>query len=177
MARSSKTPESPKNKLTAERLRELLSYDSETGVWTTRVSSHNGRWKAGRIAGVLSRGYRVIRVDGWLYLSSRLAVLYMTGEWPAEEVDHKDTNRSNDRWLNLREATRQQNASNRPISPNNKSGLKGATFRKGRRRPWFAQIVVANRNISLGYFATKEAAHAAYCAAAREHYGEFARFQ
>jgi hypothetical protein len=177
MARSSKTPESPRSKLTAERLRELLRYDAETGVWTARTSAHKGRWKAGRIAGaVLNTGYRYINVDGQLYLSSRLAFLYMTGEWPAEEVDHKDTDRSNDRWLNLRPATHAENMRNASISRNNKSGLKGVWLDKQPGR-WVAYIMVSGRQRYLGSFTTKEATHAAYCAAAREYFGEFARFQ
>jgi hypothetical protein len=155
--------------LTAEILRELLDYDPETGVFT---------WLAGRRAGKIAGGFRS---DGYhtisigssrRYFAQRLAFLYVYGRWPAEDVDHIDGNPSNNAIVNLREATRSQNLQNKRSRSNTSSGLKGVTW-QGRK--WVARIKRDGRNDYLGSFKTAEEAHAAYCAAAREAYGEFAR--
>ena len=89
--------------LTADRLREILSYAPNTGEFRWLLT--RGRARAGKIAGVVSvYGYRIIRVGGRDYRSARLAWLYMTGAWPLQLVDHIDLNRVNDRWSNLRAA-------------------------------------------------------------------------
>jgi HNH endonuclease len=101
-----------KPELTAERLRELLSYDPTTGQWTWLVT-RGSTAPAGSIAGTIySNGYRYITIDYRRYFSSRLAFLYMTGEWPQHEVDHIDRCSSNDKWDNLRPATRSENNAN-----------------------------------------------------------------
>lgn len=99
--------------ITQERLKKKLSYDPETGDWVWfNCSLHNTR-RNGQIAGNLrDDGYRLIRIDGTRYYSSRLAFLYMTGKWPKDEVDHIDRDPSNDRWNNLREATSSMNKFN-----------------------------------------------------------------
>jgi len=100
--------------LTAERLREVLHYDPETGAWTWLVAPRKGRSYVGQRAGALKDdGYRIIGIDGVRYRSNRLAWLYMTGAWPEADVDHRDrASRGDDRWTNLRAATRSQNQGN-----------------------------------------------------------------
>ena len=111
--------------LTAERAREILSYDPETGVlrWRHRVSQ---RMLAGAVAGTLD-GYGYIRiiVDGRTYRAHRLAWLIVHGEWPKNELDHKNLLRSDNRLCNLREATRLQNMQNKKVYKNNTSGHTG----------------------------------------------------
>jgi hypothetical protein len=82
--------------------------------------------------------------------------------------------RANDRLANLRLATSSQNAANKKKHSNNTSGFKGVHLRKGTSR-WAAAIRVGQKRIHLGFFSTPEQAHAAYAAAAKEHFGEFAR--
>jgi hypothetical protein len=155
------------------RLKELLSYDPDTGEFRWLQSRY--RNKVGTTAGCLySEGYRVIALDRKRYLAHRLAWLFMTGVWPGGEIDHINGNPSDNRFANLREATRQQNGANRRVGSNNKSGFKGVHWHKGDKR-WRAQIMVAKRIIHLGSFETPEAAHAAYLIAASEHFGEFRR--
>ena len=155
--------------LTASRLRELLRYDPETGLFTWHT--RRGRIAAGSVAGVIGgEGYFVIRVDYRLHLAHRLAWLYMTGEWPQATVDHRDTDRTNNRWTNLRDASYGQNNAN-SVKPN-RTGLKGIK-RHGHR--YVAQISVGGINRHLGCFSSPEEAHAAYIAAATQHFGEFAR--
>lgn len=156
------------NTLTADRLRYLFDYDPDTGVFTRRVTvTHNAR--AGDVAGSpTSAGYLSIWVDGKAYLAHRLAVLYMTGEWPKSEVDHRDTNRRNNRWNNLRDATGIENATNRrKPRPNTRSGYIGvkASATPGK---WRADIKVGGRYRNLGTFTSPEEAHAAYVKAKRQ---------
>jgi hypothetical protein len=155
--------------ITAERLREVLDYDPLTGRFTWRVTSR--RTRAGQIAGRYNQGYWKIGIDGKLYLAHRLAWLYMTGEFPTLNIDHIDRDGTNNRWSNLREATQAQNLANSRRYCNNKGGFKGVL----QRGPsWLAQIQPNGRPIHLGMFPTPEAAHAAYMAAARKYFGEFA---
>lgn len=160
--------------LTAERLRELFSYNPDTGEFVRLVRT-SARGPLGPVRGSLnSAGYPRVFIDGRSYLMHRLAFLYMTGRWPAEELDHRDGDPSNYRWANLREATRAQNCQNMRRSKKNKSGLKGASFNR-QHGTWVGSIAADGTQIMLGRFDTAEAAHAAYCEAARRLHGEFAR--
>jgi hypothetical protein len=157
--------------LTQQRLKELLSYDPLTGEFRWLVNRRRGA-KAGDIAGTIYKnGYRRIGIDGRYYYASRLAVFYMTGSWPKHEVDHRDTDRANDRWTNLREATRSQNIANQ--RPRNKLGIKGV--RQTRAGTYHVQIQVAGRHIHLGTYNVLTLASDIYRINAAYHHREFAR--
>jgi hypothetical protein len=159
--------------LTQARLHELLHYDPETGVFTWLVS--RGRVAAGQTAGtIFGNGYRYVGLDGRSYKTNRLAWLYMTGEWPTTLVDHEDLDETNDRWSNLRSATKSENGANCGPRASNTSGFKGVIWNKANRN-WNAQIRVRGQQMYLGRFNTAEEASAAYANAAREHFGDFAR--
>lgn len=139
--------------LTPERLRELLCYDPETGVFTRRVAA--GRFKAGDIAGStsLDDGRQRIKIDRVNYLASRLAWLCVKGVWPKALIDHEDRDPSNDRWLNLREATPKQNVENRAKQRNARSptthvGVHWCATRK----KWVASIGHNHKVVNLGRF-------------------------
>lgn len=163
--------------LTQGRLRELLDYCPETGVFTRKVRAANV--PAGAVAGCLRpSGYLVISIDDKLRRAHQLAWLYMTGEWPPRFLDHRDLNKSNNRWVNLRLATKSQNQANIGLTKSNASGLKGVSrYRAGEKygKPWQAGIGKDGKTFHLGHFPTKEDAHAAYCEAANKLFGEFAR--
>lgn len=150
--------------ITAERLRELLHYDPETGVFTCRVKITQ-RLRPGRVMGYKKFGYCVIELGGKAFKAHRLAWLYMTGAWPEQVIDHIDGDRLNNRFSNLRDIPRDQNAQNRK-HPNagNPTGYLGVNIDSGRFR---ARIRVGYKLISLGYFGSPEAAHAAYVDAKR----------
>lgn len=160
--------------LTDERLREVLHYDPMTGDFTRLVGTAR-RVNVGDIAGSTNgQGYREIMIDRRRYLSHRLAWLYMTGRWPIAQIDHIDIDRANNRWANLREASRSQNQGNTRVPSTNTSGFKGVSLDKESRK-WRAQIRAGGKKRWLGSFNTPDAAHAAYCAAAEKNFGEFAR--
>ncbi len=148
-----------------DRLLELLSYESVTGIFQWRRAQ--GRCAAGTVAGArLKSGYRQVKVDGAFYRAQRLAWFYMTGTWPVDEVDHENRVRDDNRWSNLREATRLQNLGNRGHYKTNTSGFKGVCFNRRLNR-WQARIGREH----LGYFETPEAAGAAYASVAERHFG------
>jgi hypothetical protein len=125
--------------------------------------------KKGAIAGATNgNGYRQIKIDQVLYPIGRLAVLYMTGRWPKQLVDHRNCIKADNRWSNLREATSSQNGAN------SLRKTKGAVWDKSRGQ-YVARIRVNYRQIWLGRFDTAKAAHAAYVTAAKRYFGDFAR--
>ena len=103
-----------------------------------------------------------------------MAWLYMTGRWPRGQVDHRDLDKGNDRWLNLRVATPGQNNANSRSRKTNTSGFKGVSYHI-RVRKYVAQIGHNGKIIYLGQFDDPAIAHQAYAEAARRLYGEFAR--
>lgn len=151
--------------LTADRLRELLAYDRETGAFTWKVARGRGVM-VGDIAGYThSGGYRYIGVCGRNHRAHRLAWLWVHGVWPAACLDHRNGVRSDNRIVNLREATIAENAQNRlQVASDNTSGHPGVSWRKDRCR-WRAFIHLDGRQHHLGHYATAEEAAAAYLVA------------
>lgn len=155
----------------AERVRELLDYDPTTGLMKWRVARYR-RVKAGAVAGYCNKvGRCSICVDGHTYFRSRLAWLWVHGEWPAAEIDHIDRNPANDRFSNLREASHAENNQNKLARKS--SGVRGVAYRPNRRKPWRARIYAEGRLYYIGSFATEEEASAAYEAAAKVFHGKF----
>lgn len=160
--------------LTRRRLKELLIYDPRTGIFRWRVR-RSGVPIAGMVAGSPGpKGHILITINGRKYKASRLAVFWMTGRWPRQQVDHRDTDPGNDRWKNLRLATNAENCRNRSRFRNNTTGFKGVSFHRLTGK-YQAAIRKDYRRIHLGLFGSARAAHEAYKAAANELFGEFAR--
>lgn len=141
-----------------------LSYDPITGLFTWVLPNRTrGRVTPGSIAGhLLEDGYTRIVYKRKSFSAHRLAFLFMTGSMPEKgvEVDHRDGDRSNNRWDNLRLCNKNENQQNGKLRSNNTSGLVGAC-RLGNNR-WVAQIGHLSVRHHLGVYATKEEAHAAY---------------
>lgn len=160
----------------------MVHYCPETGVFTWKVcslfsNSRNAQY-GGKVAGTIdAEGYLIIVLRRRNYKGHLLAWFYMTGEWPDNQIDHKDTVRSNNVWDNLRAATNQLNQFNRGPNTNNRSGFKGVFLASNskRRRPWMAKISVGGAKKHLGYFETAELANQAYLRAAKAVAGDFAR--
>jgi len=131
-------------------LKDVLQFDSETGQFFWRNS--HGRKAAGDKAGVLNGGgYISIRLNGYSYLAHRLAWLYATGSWPKCQIDHINRVRSDNRIVNLREATSFDNMQNRPIRADNRSGYPGVYFDKNRNK-WRAEIYYHRKKMQIGMF-------------------------
>lgn len=152
--------------LTATRLRTLVHYDPNTGIFIW-LKKTNRRIKNGAEAGWMADGYRHIAIDGHNQKAHRLAWLYVHGVWPSQDVDHIDGNRSNNAIANLRDVSRAVNIQNQRIAkPRNQSGYLGVapTGTPGR---WSAQVHVAGKKHHLGCYGSPEEAHAAYVAGKR----------
>jgi hypothetical protein len=167
--------------LTAARLREVLIYDPDNGsfIWRDSLGGPSVKGKpAGRPVAwgpkYPDRFYVRIGIDRRRYYAQVLAYLWMTGEMPTHEVDHRDGDGANNRWCNLRAATRAQNGRNRSgLARHNSSGFAGVCFHHGARR-WRAYLTIDHKQIHLGLFDTPEEAAKARDAAAMIHHGQFA---
>lgn len=162
--------------LTADRLRELLNYDPETGIFTRRA--HRKGYHVGTKSGCLNEAGRVlIRVDGILYKAHRLAWLYVNGEWPKNQIDHINNTPSDNRICNPREATDKQNKENihSPRS-DNKCRMRGVCLHK-KSGKFVAQIHKDGKNNYLGLFDTADEARIAYLSAKAIHqpFGEISK--
>lgn len=151
--------------LTAARLREALDYNPDTGVFTWRIRM-GMRGRIGATVGWENpQGYLTCNLDKTFQKMHRLAWLYMTGEWPRHSIDHINGNRSDNRWLNLRDVTTTQNQQNRrKAQASSTSGLFGAS-KNG--NGWAARVSVNGVRHYIGHFNTPEEAHAAYLEAKR----------
>ena len=155
-----------KMEMSAEFLRKHLAYDPTTGNFT-RLKGQN----VGKHAGYVNYdGYVLISISNVDYRAHHLAWLHFYGEPAQGFLDHMNGDRGDNRIVNLRSATRDQNNQNRAST----SGFKGVSWSKQKQR-WRARIQAGGRRIELGRFATPEAAHAAYAKAAAKLHGEFAR--
>ncbi len=152
--------------LTAERLREVLRYDPETGEFT-RIVTLSSRARTGQVVGSPdANGYLRVMLDGRSYLLHRLAVLYITGQWPQGEVDHRNGNVACNAWSNLRDVPRAINGQNqRQAHVDSRTGYLGVSHNKR----GFKAAICINRTVHrLGTYKTAAEAHAAYVAAKRE---------
>ena len=141
------------NTLTQDELTATLHYDPGTGVFTNLRTRANAR--IGSEAGAISgRGYRYIMVHRKLYLAHRLAFLWMTGEFPQDHVDHINGNRSDNRWENLRCASREENQKNRKLNCDNTSGYTGVKWHLHTSR-WTATVTSNGKHYCIGYYHSK----------------------
>jgi len=92
----------------AGRIIDQISYNPVTGMFHWIISKpkiHIGM----RAGGLHTKGYRKIRINGKKYFEHRLAFLFMTGDWPEDQVDHINGVPDDNRWANLRLANNAQN--------------------------------------------------------------------
>jgi hypothetical protein len=166
--------------------RERFQYDDFTGnlVWRDPGQSAFASLKgyrifkrkfAGKVAGhINSDGYVRVYLQGRSVLAHRIIWAIVYGRDPANDIDHRDMCRSNNRLDNLREATRSQNCMNKYLRSDNASGVKGVHWHKASQK-WAAAICINGHNMHLGLFRTKELAENVRCLAAKRLHGEFSR--
>jgi hypothetical protein len=149
-----------------DRLKELLHYDPLTGIFTRKVRTAQRHQVGDRADFIISGGNQVgyyrVTVDSVRYMAHRLAWFYVHGVWPAEDIDHKDGDRGNNRIDNLRDVTNQVNRENiRKPRKDNESGFLGVVFHAPTNR-WRARIQLNGKGRHIGLYDTAEEAHQAY---------------
>lgn len=165
-------------KLSAQRLREVLDFDEQSGAFTWKLRLAH-RIQIGDVAGYLEKKpkkdsrtrYMHIGIDGELYPAHRLAWLYVHGTWPVGQIDHLNGDGADNRIANLRDCQPQVNCENRRRArADSATGLLGA-FKNSLGRPGFhSKIKLNGKQVVLGTFGTAEAAHEAFVAAKRQHH-------
>lgn len=158
-------------KVTYSRLRELLDYNPDTGLFTW-LQYRSQRANKGSVAGRvnMTTGYVEIQIDGTRYKAHRLAWLYCHGVMPDKQVDHINCCRTDNRITNLRKATSSQNQQNTGLTKSNKSGRKGVYFRGGK---WQAQAQINGKKYHLGRHKSIDEASKVYEEFCKEKYNEF----
>ena len=126
--------------ITQKQLKKILFYNSETGIFTW-IKDQGSRARIGNQTGCIKHGYKYIKIKGNTYKSSRLAFLYMMGNFPknGKEIDHINRIRNDDRWDNLREVSHLINQRNLPLQVNNISGFAGI-YQDKRTKKWKVTI-------------------------------------
>lgn len=157
--------------LTQKRLKELLHYDPETGCFTWIKKPHpkaNAIYKGKKAGTVRAGGYLGIRIDGICRSVHRLAWLYMQGESPDCDIDHIDGVKTNNKWNNLRLATRSQNMQNmKKAHRDSETGYLGI---EKKRDKYMARICTNGERKNLGTYDTPEEAHEVYLKAKRKYH-------
>ena len=154
-------------RISAERLRELLDYDPETGIFIRRITTSNRSPKGSTAGRNNGNGYLRIMIDGYTDYAHRLAWFYVYGKWPEGEIDHIDGNGRNNAISNLRDGTHAENSQNLSLRSTNKSGAIGVSWAKNIQR-WEAYICVNYKKKCLGYFDDPQEARATYLKAKKE---------
>lgn len=156
-----------------EELRAAFDYDPYSGLLTWKIGRRNGV-KVGDVAGSLdSEGYLRIGFKGIVRKAHSIAWAIMTGEWSKSEIDHRDLDKANNRWTNLRQATDAQNNYNRLVRSDSLTGAKGV-YRRANGK-FTARISKGGKRTFLGDFESIVGASLAYEKAAFKIAGQFAR--
>ena len=159
------------DEIIAARVRELLHYDPETGIFTRRIRLAQ-RHKVGDRADFLvtgghCAGYRRVSFDSERYLAHRVAWLYVHGHWPVYDIDHINGNKDDNRIENLRDVEDVVNKQNlRKARANNRSGYLGVTTHIPGRQ-WRASVHLNGKRHHIGLYDSPEKAHQAYLIAKR----------
>lgn len=138
--------------LTQEYLKSIMEYDPEYGLFYWKRNNNNAM-KNGHRAGTLNETtkYVVITINRKPYRASFLAYLYMTGEWPENEIVHLNGCRWINSWKNLfytKTSLKQRNKERIKNMPNT---VKGVCWRQQAQR-WIAYITIKALKYYLGSF-------------------------
>jgi len=161
-------------KITLEYLKNILRYEPNTGNWYWLIDIRNKVQKGDKAGSIDSNGYVLIRIANKSYRAHVIAWFYMTGEWPNKQIDHKDTVRSNNTYINLRPATQSQQKANSNLPANNTSGFKGVCWAKQYKK-WRVRIQINGSVLNLGYFMDLIKAAKTYDIYYLKYFGEYAR--
>jgi hypothetical protein len=164
-----------KAKVSQERLKQLLSYSLDTGLFYWLVNK--GRARVGDVAGKINPkdGYLYIGIDNKHYPAHRLAFLYVVGVFPPQEVDHINGLRLDNRYSNLRHATPSQNQHNKGVYSNNTTGFRGVIYIEANDNYSAVIQVKGQKRIRVTGFKTPEEASKKYQELAAQLHGEYRR--
>ena len=137
--------------------------------WNTRFCGS----AAGKLCG---KGYLQTSINGASYMLHRLAWVIMTGSGTMHQIDHIDGNKTNNAWVNLREATQSQNLCNTGANRNNSLGFKGVN-RHNKTGKFQARITIGGERKYLGLFDTPEEAAETYKKHSLLYHGEFSVYR
>lgn len=137
--------------LTQKTLKELFTYNSETGFFTRLVSSSGAAKKGGVPKSINKDGYYQLRVNYKMYTQHRLAWLYVNGEFPNGDIDHINHVRTDNRIINLRVVDKAENNKNITKRGNNTSGVNGVWWHKQNKK-WCAELNINGIKKHLGCF-------------------------
>ena len=151
--------------------RSIWRYDPETGHFFWLISPKYDVMVGDR-AGCFDGRYWRLAYKQKSYKASRVAWLFQTENWPNDQIDHRDGNRLNDAFVNLREASNVQNCCNRSRKVRQSRYGKGVYFQGGQFR---VRVYFRGEITYLGPYDTNEKAKIAYAIAAKRIHGEFAR--
>lgn len=157
--------------VSVEEAHRVWRYDPDTGLLYWRISPCNPIPAGSEAGNISDEGYYRISYQRSRYMAHWIVWALVTGSWPTTLIDHKDNDGTNNRFANLREATKYRNAANRRRAAEHRDKLRGVYFRRN-RGTW---VAVCAREY-VGSYATEREAHEAWKKAAVTHYGEFARF-
>lgn len=161
-----------------DNLLRLFAYDPLTGRLTWKTQSNRTDLIGAEVGTINTKsGYRLVGIGRIYYYAHRIIWKMMTGVDPLDQVDHRDGDRDNNRWVNLRPATNSSNLWNSKLRADNSSGFKGVNFDASRssQKRWRAKIAAHGKIVHLGWFATPEEASAARATAALKLHGGYAR--
>jgi len=136
--------------LTQERLKELLHYDPETGIFTRAMTWYK-KAQGSKVGHHHNAGYLTVCIQSKTQYLHRLAFLYMEGYIPEQTIDHINGVRDDNRWCNLRHASVMCQRQNAARLSTNTTGYKGVTFNKATGL-WGAQVIVNGEHFWLGSF-------------------------
>ena len=140
--------------ITQAQLKKVIHYSPETGVftWLVKRNGYNGGVNPGDVAtNDNGLGYLRICIDQKRYVASRLAFLYMMGEFPKDNVDHISGDTEDNRWCNLRAVSHRDNMRNMKLHKTNTSGQTGVSFHKQYGK-YHAYIYTGGKRILIGYY-------------------------
>tara|TARA_R110000787_G_scaffold275859_1_gene384656 strand:- start:193 stop:693 length:501 start_codon:yes stop_codon:yes gene_type:complete len=155
--------------LTQKKLKEILHYDPLTGLFTWRVA-RGTRAIVGAEAGCKDNQSQYIKIgiSGKNFHAHRLAWLYIYGEFPRNQTDHINHNREDNRIVNLRSVTCQENQRNMKKRSDNTSGHLGVSWHKHSGK-WQVSIRANKKVIYIGTFDNIEDAVVARASASLEY--------
>lgn len=143
--------------LTQERLKKVLDYDPETGLFKRKKRKTHSKG----CGGVNTYGTITIYVEGGQYFAHRLAFLYMEGYFPEDDVIHINGEKTDNRWCNLKTVAHSCAVVFHGRKYTNKSGVTGVNKHKCGK--WAARIIHKDKANFLGLFTEfKDAVKARY---------------